>query len=1075
MLTVYRASAGSGKTFRLTLEYLKFLFSADNAYLRILAVTFTNKATEEMKRRVIDELNLLAYSVGESLYTESLCRILNVSEQDVQVRSRHLLQTLLHDFSGFNISTIDRFFQQTMRAFTREIGLQGGYNLEIDSNYVLSQAIDNMLFRLEDTENKELLQWLLQFSGEKVENGQGWDIRRDIGVLSKEIFNENYKVYRQEILSLTADKKLLTGYLTEMYTVRKQFEESLREAAEQGLKEMAEAGLSPEDFKGGTRSPLFALARWASGENTDFPKPSFEVLLDHPDNWKTKKSVRAIEIDLIYPRLNEAIRHILACFEMFPLYLSAVETARYIYTLGILSDIDRYVQQYQQEHNLLLLSDTTELLNKIIDGSDTPFVYEKIGTQIDHYMIDEFQDTSKMQWQNFLPLFRESMDRNRDCLIVGDVKQSIYRWRNSDWKLLSERIALEFDDQKRRDAVLDTNWRSGARIIAFNNVFFTRASRWLQEQFNELCRNGYLNETERGELSSLIIHAYADVCQQVPETLSPEKGHVKLHFVEDQGETDWTVRMLEKLPEILMQLQDNGFLLRDIALLVRSKSEGAQLADFLLQYKADHQQDGRYRFDIISDEALYLSNSPFVKLMIRLLNYLYRPQEELNQILAAYEYYVTLGELGAATALNICLQSRKNDDSLFPDRVEKYLEEIRTLPLFEMCEKLIALFPSFDEKEGVFVQAFQDLVLSFTMRNSADVASFLRWWEEQGANKTVSMPDSQDAIRIITIHKSKGLAFKAVIVPFCNWEIDHSAVHSNILWCKTHQEPFSRLPLVPVRYSSRLERTIYAAEYFMEKIHAYIDNLNLAYVAFTRAREELILFAPYPKKNKLTLASLLRECVDDSNFMGPETGKLSLPGRFDIESGIYESGQSGLTGKSSRTDIQEMNMPVYQSSDLKGRLQLKLYAQGFFGDDGERLYGNLMHDILSRIETECDVVPAVERTVLSGELSEIDSVRVIDHLKKWISQPKTRRWFADGVRVLNEVELIRKGERLLRPDRVVMTADGVEVIDYKFGRTERNVYFRQVRSYVETIRRMGYSNVTGFVWYVELDKVITVN
>lgn len=1070
MLTVYRASAGSGKTFQLTLEYLKLLFASDRAYLHILAVTFTNKATEEMKRRVIDELNILAHAVRKSPYIACLGEHLALSDVDIQLRARGLLQTLLHDFSGFNISTIDRFFQQATRAFTREIGLQGGYNLELDSSHVLSQAIDNMLFRLEDSENKDLLQWLLQFSGEKVESGQGWDIRRDIGALSKEIFNEQYKTYRQDILALTADKKVLTAYLREMHRLRDRFEEALREIAALGVSQMALSGLSPDDFKGSSRSPFFWFDRWAKG-SVDRPKSSFTLLLDNPEGWRTKKSERGSEIDAVYPQLNETIRGILACFETYPLYQSAVETARYIYTLGILSDIDRYVQQYQQEHNLLLLSDTTELLNKIIDGSDTPFVYEKIGTRIDHYMIDEFQDTSRMQWRNFFPLFNESLDKDRDCLIVGDVKQSIYRWRNSDWKLLSEQIAVEFKAYQRQDAVLDTNWRSCARIIAFNNSFFTRAAAFLQQQFNDQSSDGYLAPADRERLGTLITHAYADICQQTPESARKKGGHVKLSFIEE-GNSDWTEQVLGQLPEMLMKLQDNGYLLKDIALLVRSKSEGALLADFLLQYKAERPADNRYRFDIISDEALFLANSPFVKLMIRLLNYLYRPEEELNRILAAYEYYLSHGKLDAAPALNTCFEKRVEEPSrLFPADVEMALDAIRTLPLFEMCEKLVALFPFFDSKEGAFVQAFQDLVLAFTVRNSADIGSFLRWWDEQGCTKTISTPDSQDAIRIITVHKSKGLAFNVVIVPFCNWEIDHSAVHSNILWSRTQQKPFNRLPLVPVRYSSRLEQTVYASDYFTEKIHAYIDNLNLAYVAFTRAREELILFAPRPG-NKLTLASLLATCIG-GDFSGA-VPDAEPGGWYDDATGVYESGEWWRTESVRLEGASELTMPEYRSVDPGERLQLKLFSQGFFGNNGERRYGTLMHDILSRIQTSDDIDEAVQRGVLSGELSDSDAAPIVQKLKAWTSYSETNRWFDRECRILNEVEILRNDKRLMRPDRVVLFAETVEVIDYKFGNVERKSHVTQVEHYMEAIREMGYISVKGFVWYVEMNKIVPV-
>lgn len=1078
MLTVYRASAGSGKTYQLTLEYLKLLFVSETAFRHILAVTFTNKATDEMKRRIVDELHVLAGTPGASGYTEILCRELGDTPESLQKKARKVLVDLLHDYSSFNISTIDRFFQQTTRMFTREIGLQGGYSLEMDQTMVLNQAIDRMLFELENPENKELLRWLLQFSEEKVESGSHWDIRSDIAALAGEIFKETYKQHSKEILDLTSDKKNLTRFLHDLYRHRVAFEELVREWGKHALELISEAGLALTDFKGGSRSPFLAFQTWAGGEVKE-PTASFAALAGNVEAWFTKKTPEETigRIRDVYENgLNDCVSGVMETFRSYPFYLSVIETGRYFYTLGILSDIDRHIRAYEQEHNILLLSDTTALLNRIIDGTDTPFVYEKIGSRIDHYMIDEFQDTSGMQWRNFYPLFKESLDKEKHSLIVGDVKQSIYRWRNSDWKLLSEEIKHCFGDTCRRDDVLDTNWRSAVNIVEFNNAFFSRAACVLQEKLNESYMQA--GETADAGFASRLTDAYSDIYQFVPAKKKGVAGHVRLNFVDQDEAKDWTGYVLDQLPETLKQLQDKGYRLREIAFLVRNKQEGSLIADSLLTYKATH-PDEPYRFDVISNEALYIGRSPAVKLMVSLLSYLHNPQEELNRILAAYEY--EMARLGSTPekALDRFFKERSGGRlfSCFAGDIATEIEQLKTLPLFEMCEKIVTLFPVADNgNESAFIQAFQDIVLEYTENHTADLASFLQWWEEKGCQKTISMPESQDALRILTIHKSKGLGFKVVIIPFCEWELDHSVRHQHILWCESHREPFNRIPLIPLRYSPKLEKTIYSEEYFQEKMQAYIDNLNLAYVAFTRAREELLLFAPKPKRENQvsTLSSLLHYCLtNEAETTCPEDADrplIRLSENYDAEQRIYETGGSWQTLPESSIKIEECRMCGYRSILPGARMRLRLYGKGFFGDQQARQYGSVMHEILSYVNLPEDIPGAVNRCVLDGRLTSGEAKEIAAKLRRWITAADTSRWFCPEVRVLKETEILQQEGKFFRPDRIILTAAGVEIIDYKFGAVERPVYRRQVAHYMRLIRSMGYRQVTGYIWYVELGK-----
>ena len=603
MLTVYRASAGAGKTHKLTGEYLTLLFTGPGAFRRILAVTFTNKATDEMKTRIVDELYNLA-SGRKSDYVELLKSAYSLTEIQVRKQAAQILIDILHDYSAFNISTIDRFFQQTMRAFTREIGLQGGYGIEMDQELVLTTAIDNLLSDLEKPESKDLLGWLLRFAEDKIESGGEWNLRKDIMALSREVFKESYKAFSEAVGRDIEDKKALEDYKNELYGIIRSVEATAKELGERGLAILNKYGLKVTDFKGGSRSPLTLLDRLVQGEMKE-PSATFIGLADNLDGCFTKTvslGTRQIIGCAFEDGLNDCIKGIISLFGNLTAYNTAREIVRYYYTLGILTDVSRQIAAYREEKNVMLIADTTELLSKVIEGSDAPFIYEKTGTHVDHYMIDEFQDTSGMQWNNFRPLIEESLAHSRDNLIVGDVKQSIYRFRNSDWKLLDGQVQADFSPEVVHEETLKDNWRSCRNIVEFNNALFTTLPGVLQAVYNEALSVSSLSEEQRAAFFTKIMSAYDKSFQQVPPPFMQKDGHVRIEFLSGDNEKDWKEEALGRLPGVLEKLQDNGYALKDIAILVRTNQEGAQVADTLLAYKEEHPSN-RYNYDIISDEA----------------------------------------------------------------------------------------------------------------------------------------------------------------------------------------------------------------------------------------------------------------------------------------------------------------------------------------------------------------------------------------------------------------------------------------------------------------------------------------
>jgi len=1065
-LHVYKASAGSGKTHRLTAEYICILFLSPYAYRHILAVTFTNKATDEMKTRIVSELARLAKG-EDSPYLELLKNEYGYNEDQVKKEARDILVRILHDYSAFSVSTIDRFFQQTMRAFTREIGLGGGYNVELDTDKVLAEAIDSMLYDLEKNDNKLLLDWLIRFSEEKVENGETWNIRNDIHSLSKEILKESYKAYSNQVQEDIGDKQLMADYKEMLFAIIRTFEKSSQQIGEKAINIMSRFGLKPDDFKGGSRSVFFSFLKWANGAIEE-PTNTFRTLTEGYGSWYTAKTPADIKnkIEDAFPELNICVEDILYHYDNSRTYQTAYEINRYFFTLGILGDVDKKIRENAAENNIMLISDTTELLNRIIAGNESPFIYEKVGLRVNNYMIDEFQDTSGMQWQNFFPLVKDSLAAGNKNFIVGDVKQSIYRWRNSDWKLLDEQIDKDFGGDKINHETLDTNWRSARNVIAFNNAVFSIGSSFLQDTYNKSLQD--IEDKRLSPFLSRITKAYGEIYQQIPEKSKNNNGHVRLEFI-DTDEHVWQEYVLEQIPKQIEELQDRGYSLKDIAILVRTKKEGADIANCLLEYKSTH-TNSKYRYDIISDEALFVSNSKSIKLIIALLKYLHNPLDASLKTLAVFEYFKYNNQLSAEDALQKYFSGRED----LPEDISAQLDRIRELPLYEMTEEIFGLFHSaMEENEQVYIQSFLDMVLDFTIRSTSDLDAFLKWWDETGIKKTIFTPDGQDAIRIMTIHKSKGLGFNVVLIPFCNWEIDHR--QTTILWCHPKVEPFNRLHLVPVKYSQKLKNTIFDYEYFDERLHAYIDNLNILYVAFTRAKNELIAFSPRPKRNEINnISSLLWNVVSASESLNNNTD-IQLSDYVDEESGIFEMGNNYIPSTiTEKTLIEEVGVETLSSISYDDRIKLLLKNKYYFTDSGKRDYGTLMHEIASKIETIGDIENALSEYHISGDITNEQKAELSGLLESYLSNPIVSPWYSGGYRVLNEIQILQPKGSFSRPDRVMINRDEVIVIDYKFGEIENPKYIRQVKHYINQIQKMGYKAVKGYICYIVLGKVVEI-
>lgn len=1078
MLNIYRASAGSGKTYRLTKDYIELLFDPRSNHRRILAVTFTNKATDEMKSRILKELHLLAQ--GQlSGYRNDLMAKFKLSEEAVNAKARKLLLNILHDYSSFSISTIDKFFQQVIRAFAREMGLHGGYTLELDSDAILQQSVDNLFHDLSKTENQQLLSWLTRFAEERIEQSENWNPRRSIEALGYEVFKENYQNKAANIHEKLHDREFLKNYQESLRAIAKIFEENVKGAVNKALVAIEQHGLTHDDF---AYKQTKSLEKIAEGKY-EVPQRIRNYLLDVA-NCYTKKTPDSIKQSIeaaYYGGLQIALDELIHLIDVdIILYNSASIVLKHLNTLGILTDLSVHIKAVADEQNALLISDTNMLLHRIIDQSDAPFVYEKTGVNVQHYMIDEFQDTSALQWQNFRPLLDNSLAAQYFNLVVGDVKQSIYRWRNSDWKLLDSEINKSFRPDLINEEVLDTNYRSDRAIVDFNNEFFRRAASLMQDKLNFSMGNISEIYPELASLQSRIVHAYEQLYQK--KKSNADEGYVEFRFIsEEESDEKWMDLALQQLPTLLEELQDRGYRPSDIAFLVRTNAEEKLLIQHLLSYKASDLARNGYCYDVLGNEGLMLNSSSAVRFILGLMRLMLNPHDDIQRSIVNVEYARAMQQQNKNWATNDSATDSKK--LLLSAHESRFVEQLQQSSLFEMTEQIIATFEMGKwANEAVFLQAFQDVVFKFINNKGTDLYSFLRWWDKVGDKQAIATPESTASFRAMTVHKAKGLDFNVMIMPFCDWDMEKTKGNQKqILWCEPQFPPFNQLPVLPVEYGRALGQSVFAANYYDEQMHQFIDNLNVAYVAFTRPRHEMYCFMPQTKKpvegiEKISkISHLLNFCC---NNIAETMGDVDLTAAYNAEESVFYLGTKKTSIQNNTAEETPPAFDNYPSVPNNARLKLRHKHINFLAEDkllgnDKQKFGSLMHEVLRRIRYKTEQAEVIAALHREGFLSTTEIDQIEASLQSFWQLSGVEQWFTPDWKVLNENSILTPDGSHYRPDRVILRDKKAIVIDYKFGAIEEKEHRDQVLHYRNLLLSMGY-DAQAWLCYPALAKVFEV-
>lgn len=1127
-LKVYKASAGSGKTFRLAIEYMKLALTNESNYRHILAVTFTNKATAEMKSRIIGELYHLAKG-KPSVYMDVLTRELGWQPMQVERQAQLVLKRILHDYSRFSISTIDSFFQRVIKAFNRELGINAAYNVELDEKNILEEAADRLIQSVED--DPKLLEWLDAFASDKIREGQGWNLKKDILRLGNEIYNETFKSLNESLYEKLNDRAFLREYRGKLSKIIALYENRLKSLGQEGLNLLAMEGLSADDFKMKGRGPAAGFQKMKDLTFT-LNKTTIEATTE-VSAWVTasvkeplKSKLESVAQEKLMPKMQEAVRLLETQTRS---YITAKLIVNQLYTLGILVDLRKAVKDLCREKGIVLISDSGHLLKDVIADSETPFVYEKTGSVYSHFMIDEFQDTSGLQWNNFRPLIGNSLSENNLSMVVGDVKQAIYRWRSGDWRLLAGKLGESFPAFGLQNEVLNSNWRSHGKVIRFNNTMFRMVPELLQQNMDEELQAAGITENP---VQITIPEVYADSVQQVSNARVADQGYVRVRFLEAKKElADENEKLiLDELVGSIKSLQDKGVKAIEMAILVRDKKQARLIADLFLEQK-DLPENRNYNFDILSGESLYIANSEVISFVISILTGFLNPDDQVVKAELNYLYhqkiYPRLKALGKVPnlassalqapasgtkkaedqfALDFFVQPIDSKDAYEPDICRqfeqadlpeneliqfisgKYFEElIAGKPILEIiysiCEKF-NLFSLADEL--AYLQAFVDQISVFERNHASELTSFLNWWGENGQRFTIPVSDSIDAVNVLTIHKSKGLEFTHVFVPFFNWSVHpHSSPEmAPLLWCQPDSAPFNEMDLVPVRYKNDLANSIFYREFFTEKFNTYIDNLNLMYVVFTRAKAGLYIWASFSGKLS-TVGDLLKLAVENQHnwgALGLKAGEMmELRTVYDPEKLLLETGEVTVSPEGEKKEGQTMTdvrLSEFEFVDFRKFLNIRKRGEDFFSRESKQQRGinkgKLIHEILSLIETSADLGKAVKRVETEGKIGAQEAGKMVEELTGLLNDPEVKSWFDGTFRVVNERSILTGLNGLKRPDRIMIGDDRVVVVDYKSGETESDKYKYQLLSYIRELKNCGYRNISGYIWYTRSNKRVKV-
>lgn len=1058
---IYKSSAGSGKTFTLVREYLGVVLRMPEQYRSVLAITFTNKAAGEMKARIIGELRNLA-SGEDSAMLDLVREDTGLPAATLVNHAQKVLSLVLHDYGNFAVSTIDSFTYRLIRNFARDLDLPSKFDVETDTQSLLDRMVDQLL----DTIGRDpyITEILVHFAEEKLREEVGWHIERDIGEVARELFKESSKAPINALQEMEAEEVM--DFIRFIQQQKDEYPEQLAALGAQAVAQIKAAGLSPGDFLGGARGSC-VNAFWKIQKKNS---PSeYQKLIEtgrfraawEDGKWYSKKAMAGPIEDLLLKGLQATTDELIAYHQaQFDTYVTAFHAYQNIHSLAVLRQIEELLDLYKTQHNLVHISDFQDKISDFIQGEAPDYIYWRLGERFRHYLLDEFQDTSVLQWLNLVPLFeyvRTDADRDGSLLLVGDSKQAIYRWRGGEVELL-ETIAphgLEVEPQ-----VLGMNFRSLEYVVDFNNRFFGKAREILHG--NEAIRR-----------------IYTDFEQKVRPG-HENAGLAQVALLEGRKKEEYRANALERLLGQISELRGQGFQFRDMAILVRTGRDGSEVAQFL----------NEHHVRVISSDSILLAKSPVVCFIVSLLQFLVDPRDRIAQAEVVTYYFEYLGQgkdasedgidpffqvHDAQAKIRELLQAEGSISQIFselPPQFKRLSFQLDRLPLYELAEQILQIF-ELRHISPAFIQHFLDVVLEYSERKKPDLVGFLEYWEENKGKFSVVVPEGENAVEIITIHKSKGLEYPVVFIPFASWEIQPRFNHA--FWASS-KGGFGDYPdTYLVQPRKELAESSFGADYEEELNRTLLDNINLLYVAFTRPRERLYVYAPLwirrdskapGLRDIRTVGHLINLILEDDEFAGLdnemyETG-FPLPPQSESEAGLTKQAEELLSGP------------------WRERIRIDRRFRKYWGSDEEQQQkhkdiprGTIMAEALRRMGEAEEVLLLLNDLQEEGLVEEKRRWKIEEELEKLLQKPPLKAWFKDARQVRRAAEIIAPSGESIAPDRLMIkdqVATFVDFVDEEREKADK----KKLRAYRKLIGQMGFAESRGFVCFLPSGRVEVV-
>jgi len=1045
--TVYRSSAGSGKTFTLVREYLKIVLQDPSAYRHILAITFTNKAAAEMKERVLQSLRLLSQlpDAPDKMITQHMLPRLvsetGLSETEISDRASQALKLILHNYSDFAIGTIDSFSHRIIRSFAHDFGLPVQFTVELDATELLTTAVDMLLDRV--GEEEELTRFLVKFLEFRMDEDRGWNIDRILVEFARVLTDEEGQENITELRSLTLSD--FTRISEGIQNRIRSFEKLVCKKGSEALELIRKSGLTSEAFYQGNKGIWKYFEFLASGRVDKLQPNSFVLKTISEDKWEGGKASPAeiAQLESIKPGLIQYYRELETLMERDQEnYMLNKLLAKTIFPLAVLNEIDRVLSEFKKQNNLVHISEFNRRISSIVMKEPVPFIYERLGERYHHLMIDEFQDTSRLQWQNFVPLVENALSAGYFNLVVGDGKQAIYRWRNGDVTQFAQLPALQGAgvnplirqrqqvlENHYQEAFLNRNFRSKHEIVTFNNGFF----RFLEN---------VLDEPEKM------------VYRGLEQEADPEKtgGYIRIQFFSDKaGDISFEEWNFRELIRVLQEVLQDGYAPGDIAVLCRKNSQASIIARKLME-------EG---IDVISSESILLVQSPEVNFLVSLIRLLFEQENQINQAEIAgfllqsgrlpgmdwpgvlkYIYSPGLQEEGLISLMN------QHDLAFVKD-------ELLALPVYDLCETLIRNF-SLNRQANPYLQFFLDAVLVFMTRDLHGVSDFIGWWDEKKESLSVVVPEGIDAVRIMSIHKSKGLQFPVVIFPFAT---ESKRLTKEYLWADLRDQHMSGLKTALLKTESSMEKTPFRKQYLEEEQKSMLDLVNLLYVVMTRPEDRLYILTSLPPEKTERISSL-------PAFF---TGYLRKEGLWRDEITEYETGQRKPELKRSQHRTGEAIMlGSFISADWRKKIRIRRRAPETWDMEnplGKTHYGNLVHTLLSGIKTFSDTEPVLKEALSEGLIAAEDLGLLREMIQGVLNHPELKLLFTDRSSVKTEPEILLPDGKVYRPDRVVFMDGITVVVEYKTGKKDEK-HAIQLETYGKLLKGMGFGEVKKILVYL---------